>query len=286
MLERIRNSFAALAWRRSRVRVSSGPLQNRGLQNKPAASAGPRLQDSFLDFIRFGVLPGYVGASRGLEILTYYRTRRPPDSGPLDSSRIIPSSSSFHRGFIATCFTAGRLQTVESTEEVSSMPIFPPIPVRQPRPHDLVDDPVGVCGVGTGFEGVISARVRDNNGRELRQTSIRAGGTGIWGNFQVRIDLPDRLPTARGTLEVFEEAQDGSGRELNKVVVPIVFGPALVDPSHGFAQYTVESGDPLSSIAEQFLGDADRWRAIFQANRDQIEDPDVIFPGQVLRIPQ
>jgi hypothetical protein len=110
------------------------------------------------------------------------------------------------------------------------MAIFPPITVRQPRPHDLVDDPVGVCGVGTGFEGVISARVRDNNGRELRQTSIRAGGTGIWGNFQVRIDLPDRLPTARGTLEVFEEAQDGSGRELNKVVVPIVFGPALVDP--------------------------------------------------------
>ena len=166
------------------------------------------------------------------------------------------------------------------------MAIFPPITVRQPRPHDLVDDPVGVCGVGTGFEGVISARVRDNNGSELRQTSIRAGGTGIWGNFQVRIDLPDRLPTARGTLEVFEEAQDGSGRELNKVVVPIVFGPALVDPYHGFAQYTVESGDTLSSIAEQFLGDADRWRAIFQANRDQIEDPDVIFPGQVLRIPQ
>ena len=158
--------------------------------------------------------------------------------------------------------------------------------MRQPRPHDIVDDPVGVCGVGTGFEGVISARVRDNNGRELRLTPIRAGGTGIWGNFEDRIDLPERLPTARGTLEVFEEAQDGSGRELNKVVVPIVFGPALVDPYHGFAQYTVESRDTLSSIAEQFLGDADRWRAIFQANRDQIEDPDVIFPGQVLRIPQ
>jgi LysM repeat protein len=166
------------------------------------------------------------------------------------------------------------------------MAVFPPITVRQPRPHDIVDDPVGVCGVGTGFEGVISARVRDNNGRELRQTPIRVGGTGIWGNFEVRIDLPERLPTARGTLEVFEEAQDGSGRELNKVVVPIVFGPALVDPYHGFAQYTVESGDTLSSIAEQFLGDAQRWRAIFQANRDQIEDTDVIFPGQVLRVPQ
>ena len=166
------------------------------------------------------------------------------------------------------------------------MAVFPPITVRQPRPHDLVDDPVAVCGVGTGFEGVISARVRDNSGRELRQLSIRAGGTGIWGNFEVRIDLPGRPSTARGTLEVFEEAQDGSGRELNKVVVPIVFGPALIDPYNGFAQYTVEPGDTLSSIAERFLGDADRWRAIFQANRDRIEDPDLIFAGQVLRVPQ
>ncbi len=74
------------------------------------------------------------------------------------------------------------------------MVVFPPITVRQPRPHDLVDDPVGVCGVGTGFEGVISARVRDNNGRELRELPIRAGGTGIWGNFQVRIDLPGASP--------------------------------------------------------------------------------------------
>ena len=162
----------------------------------------------------------------------------------------------------------------------------PLISVRHPRPHDIVDDPVEVAGVGTGFEGTLQARVRDHAGDELAQRHFQAGGTGIWGNFQVRIDLPDRPPTARGTLEVFEEAQDGSGRELNKVVVPIVFGPALVDPYNGFAQYTVESGDTLSSIAEQFLGDADRWRAIFQANRDQIEDPDVIFPGQVLRIPQ
>jgi nucleoid-associated protein YgaU len=120
----------------------------------------------------------------------------------------------------------------------------------------------------------------------LREVAIRAGGTGIWGNFQVEIDLPGRPATARGTLEVFEEAQDGSGRELNKVVVPIVFGSALIDPYNGFAQYTVESGDTLSSIAERFFGDADRWRAIFQANRDQIEDPNRIFTGQVLRVPQ
>jgi nucleoid-associated protein YgaU len=162
---------------------------------------------------------------------------------------------------------------------------FPPISVRQPRAHDIVDDPVGVCGVGTGFEGTIEARVRAANGAELKRVPIRAGGTGMWGNFQVRIDLPGRPPTARGTLEVFETSEN-DGREMNKVVVLVVFGSALRDPYVGFNQHTVEAGDTLSKIAERFYGDGDEWRPIFQANRDQIEDPDRIFPGQVLRIPQ
>jgi hypothetical protein len=61
---------------------------------------------------------------------------------------------------------------------------FPPIVVRQPRPNDLVDDPVQVCGIGTGFEAVLDARVLDANGAELKEISFRAGAMGVWGNFQ------------------------------------------------------------------------------------------------------
>jgi len=50
--------------------------------------------------------------------------------------------------------------------------------------------------------------------------------------------------------------------------------------------YTVKAGDTLSKIAKQFLGDANAYRAIFEANRDQLSDPDTIKPGQVLKIPQ
>ena len=49
--------------------------------------------------------------------------------------------------------------------------------------------------------------------------------------------------------------------------------------------YTVKSGDTLSGIAAEQLGDADRWPEIFALNRDVIEDPDKIFPGQVLTLP-
>jgi nucleoid-associated protein YgaU len=49
--------------------------------------------------------------------------------------------------------------------------------------------------------------------------------------------------------------------------------------------YTVKSGDTLSAIAKQHLGDANAYMKIFEANRDQLSDPDKIKPGQVLKIP-
>jgi nucleoid-associated protein YgaU len=49
--------------------------------------------------------------------------------------------------------------------------------------------------------------------------------------------------------------------------------------------YTVKSGDTLSRIAKELLGDAAAYREIFDANRDQLSDPDKIRPGQVLKIP-
>lgn len=49
--------------------------------------------------------------------------------------------------------------------------------------------------------------------------------------------------------------------------------------------YTVAAGDTLSHIARHFYGKASRWPAIFDANRDQLDDPDRIRPGQVLKIP-
>ncbi|ALN61177.1 lysM domain protein [Lysobacter antibioticus] len=53
----------------------------------------------------------------------------------------------------------------------------------------------------------------------------------------------------------------------------------------GEQTYTVEKGDTLSHIAKQFYGKASKWNAIFEANRDQLDDPDQIQPGQILKIP-
>jgi nucleoid-associated protein YgaU len=49
--------------------------------------------------------------------------------------------------------------------------------------------------------------------------------------------------------------------------------------------YTVKAGDTLSKIARQYLGDANAFMKVFNANKDQLTDPDKIKPGQVLRLP-
>jgi len=53
----------------------------------------------------------------------------------------------------------------------------------------------------------------------------------------------------------------------------------------GGRTYTVQKGDSLSKIAKREYGDAQQWRRIFEANRNLIENPDLIYPGQVLHLP-
>ena len=50
--------------------------------------------------------------------------------------------------------------------------------------------------------------------------------------------------------------------------------------------YLIQKGDNLSKIAKQFYGDANKYPKIFEANKEVIKDPDLIFPGQKIRIPK
>ncbi len=66
--------------------------------------------------------------------------------------------------------------------------------------------------------------------------------------------------------------------------INVVGGPAAA-PASAATTYTVKSGDTLSAIAKAQLGSAGDYMKIFEANRDQLSDPDKIKPGQVLKIP-
>ena len=60
-----------------------------------------------------------------------------------------------------------------------------------------------------------------------------------------------------------------------------------VEKQEPAAQYhTVESGDTLSAIAKEYYGNAGKYPVIFEANKPMLSDPNKIYPGQKLRIPQ
>jgi nucleoid-associated protein YgaU len=72
----------------------------------------------------------------------------------------------------------------------------------------------------------------------------------------------------------------------NDIVGDIKATGAPAPASQAERTYTVKSGDTLSKIAKETLGDANAYMDIFNVNTDQLKDPDKIQPGQVLKIPQ
>jgi nucleoid-associated protein YgaU len=76
----------------------------------------------------------------------------------------------------------------------------------------------------------------------------------------------------------FSNVQSGSSS------VPDTGSAPGAHAAHG-AKYTVRKGDTLSAIAQREYGDANAWRRIYDANRDQLDNPDVIHPGQELKLP-
>ena len=161
---------------------------------------------------------------------------------------------------------------------------IPDIVVQQPQPYDIVDDPIRVSGIGRAFEGTISTRVLDAGGAVLAESFVQGGAFAL-ANFQGVIGLAASPSSPHGVLEVSDRSGGEEGVEPEKVVIPVVFGLAL-DPTYvGFHPHTVRRGETLSGLAQAFYGDASLFWRIFEANRNLLTDPDLIFPGQTLRIP-
>ncbi|MBA3658822.1 MAG: LysM peptidoglycan-binding domain-containing protein [Gemmatimonadales bacterium] len=78
----------------------------------------------------------------------------------------------------------------------------------------------------------------------------------------------------------FSDVRSGSS---STAPTPAASAPST--PATASRTYTVVKGDSLSKIAKREYGDAARWHAIYDANRDKISNPDLIHPGQVLTIP-
>ena len=83
-----------------------------------------------------------------------------------------------------------------------------------------------------------------------------------------------------------EEAAEKAGLAAGNVASVSSVDNNLQYPAGTASQYhDVVSGDTLSAIAKKYYGDANKYMAIFEANKPMLSHPDKIYPGQVLRIP-
>ena len=106
--------------------------------------------------------------------------------------------------------------------------------------------------------------VKDGNWKE------EGGKIKLWGKTEYQLDA-NRL---------WDKIKEHPGWE-NEVVADL---QATRTDVYGY--HTVKSGDTLSAIAKKLLGSANRYTDIFNANKDQLSDPDKIKVGQKLVIPK
>ena len=104
--------------------------------------------------------------------------------------------------------------------------------------------------------------------------------------LDIQFDAPSGAVTVAGTVP------DQATKEKVLLCCGNVAGVASVNdmlvvtaPEPESQWHTVVSGDNLSKIAKKFYGDANKYPAIFEANKPMLSHPDKIYPGQVLRIP-
>ncbi len=114
----------------------------------------------------------------------------------------------------------------------------------------------------------ITADIRESLGQQVEglQVSFDDGTVTISGNVDSQA-TKEKAVLLAGNVESVEKVIDHLMIEVQPVF------------------YTIQKGDSLSKIAQAQYGDPMKWNALFEANREVIKDPDLIYPGQQIRIP-
>ena len=121
------------------------------------------------------------------------------------------------------------------------------------------------------FHGTIEER--DGKFRMKGTVATEAEKNEIWAAIKT-------IPTWQE--DVAADIRVTGGPATAPAAAPAAAKPA---PAPAAKTYTVKSGDTLSRIAKEHLGNANDYMKIFDVNKDQLSDPDLIKPGQVLRLP-
>lgn len=124
-----------------------------------------------------------------------------------------------------------------------------------------------------------------NEAKEIQERMSRIFGEKI---SNLRVDFDKGSVTLFGTCDTQSTKEKavliaGNTRGVDKVNGDNLNAPPAEEE---IEFYTVKSGDSLSKIAKKYYGNGAKYPVIFEANKEVIENPDLIYPGQRLRIPK
>ena len=142
---------------------------------------------------------------------------------------------------------------------------------------------------GQALRNAIGGGKDDVSAQELAET-LRAKGVTIENG---RVSIQGDTVTINGVADSQAEKEKaililGNTKGIARVndQIQVKVGESVQQVAQASRFYQVKSGDTLSKIAREVYGDANQYPQIFEANRPMLKDPDEIYPGQVLRIPQ
>lgn len=127
---------------------------------------------------------------------------------------------------------------------------------------------------------------REEDAGDKIQSHIEDNNPGV---ENLKVEVVDGVATLSGEAESAEALEKavlmaGNVEGVTQVNIAAVDAPAIEEAEDAY--YEIKSGDTLWGIASSQLGDGNRYPEIFEANREVIQDPDLIFPGQKIRIPK
>lgn len=125
---------------------------------------------------------------------------------------------------------------------------------------------------------------KNDDPAEKIQHSIEDANPGV---SDLKVQFKDGTVSLSGKAESAQAMEKavlmaGNVRGVSNVVIDALESPPA---SPEVQYYTVVKGDSLSGIAKRFYGNAMKYPKIFEANREVVKDPDLIYPGQKIRIP-
>lgn len=123
---------------------------------------------------------------------------------------------------------------------------------------------------------------------DIKEDIIEALGNSV---DNLHVEFHDGTVTLRGVVDSHATREKavllaGNVESVESVNDQLTVNAPVVEAAPEAVFYTIEKGDSLWKIASHHYGDGNKWQALFEANREVIKDPDLIYPGQRIRVPE